>query len=141
MVAFQWSTNYQEHQITIIYDTMWQSTRRMAQAIADGIRDFDPTVRVVLMNAAKDDKNDILVEVFRSKAIMVGSPTVNMGITYAIAGLLEMIHGMKCKNKKVALAPRLGRRWREAHPAAIGGSGLRDCRRTGQAALGSRHGG
>ena len=104
----QWSTNYQEHQITIIYDTMWQSTRRMAQAIADGIRDFDPTVRVVLMNAAKDDKNDILVEVFRSKAIMVGSPTVNMGITYAIAGLLEMIHGMKCKNKKAAAFGSIG---------------------------------
>ena len=104
----QWSTNYQEHQITIIYDTMWQSTRRMAQAIADGIREFDPTVRVVLMNAAKDDKNDILVEVFRSKAIMVGSPTVNMGITYAIAGLLEMIHGMKCKNKKAAAFGSIG---------------------------------
>lgn len=104
----QWSTNYQEHQITIIYDTMWQSTRRMAQAIADGIRDFDPTVRVVLMNAAKNDKNDILVEVFRSKAIMVGSPTVNMGITYAIAGLLEMIHGMKCKNKKAAAFGSIG---------------------------------
>ena len=65
----QWSTNYQERQITIIYDTMWQSTRRMAQAIADGIRDFDPTVRVVLMNAAKDDKNDILVEVFRPRPL------------------------------------------------------------------------
>ncbi len=64
-----------------------RNTRRMAQAIADGIRDFDPTVRVVLMNAAKDDKNDILVEVFPLKAIMVGKPTVNMGITYAIAGL------------------------------------------------------
>lgn len=98
----QWDSDYQENQITIIYDTMWQSTRLMAQAIADGIRDFDPTVRVKLMNAVKDDKNDIVVEVFRSKAILVGSPTVNMGVTFAIAGILEMIHGMKCKHKKAA---------------------------------------
>lgn len=104
----QWSANYQERQITIIYDTMWQSTRRIAQSIADGIRDYDPTVRVVLMNAAKDDKNDIIVEVFRSKAIMVGCPTVNMGLTYAIAGILEMIHGMKFKNKKAAAFSSIG---------------------------------
>lgn len=98
----QWSADYQERQITIVYDTMWQSTRRMAQAIADGVRDFDPTIRVVLMNAGKDDKSDILVEVFRSRGILVGCPTVNMGLTYAIAGILEMIHGMKFKKKKAA---------------------------------------
>ncbi|WP_024989939.1 oxygen-binding di-iron domain-containing protein [Segatella albensis] len=94
-----WSNNYQENQITIIYDTMWQSTRRMAEAIADGIRQQDPTIKVKLMNAVKDDKNDIIVEVFRSRGILIGSPTVNMGITFAIAGIIEMIHGMKFKNK------------------------------------------
>ncbi|MEE3417047.1 MAG: flavodoxin domain-containing protein, partial [Prevotella sp.] len=54
---------------------------------------------VKLMNAVKDDKNDIIVEVFRSRGILIGSPTVNMGITFAIAGIIEMIHGMKFKNK------------------------------------------
>ena len=54
------------------------------------------------MNASHDDKNDILLEVFRSKAILVGSPTVNMGLTYAIAGILEMIHGMRFKKKQAA---------------------------------------
>lgn len=94
-----WSSGYQENQITIIYDTMWQSTRHMAEAIADGIQQQDPTIKVKLMNAVKDDKNDIIVEVFRSRGILIGSPTVNMGITFAIAGIIEMIHGMKFKNK------------------------------------------
>ena len=31
-----------------------------------------------------------------------------MGITYASAGLLEMIHGMKCKNKKAAAFGSIG---------------------------------
>ena len=98
----QWDNDYQERQITLIYDTMWQATRWMAEAMADGIRLFDPTITVKLMNASHDDKNDILLEVFRSKAILVGSPTVNMGLTYAIAGILEMIHGMRFKKKQAA---------------------------------------
>lgn len=98
----EWANAYQDNQITLVYDTMWQSTRLMAQAIAEGIEKEDPDTKVVIMNAAKDDKNDILTEIFRSKAILVGSPTINYGISYAIAGLLEMIHGLKFKNKKAA---------------------------------------
>ena len=95
----QWADAYQEQRVKIAYDTMWQSTRLMAEAIADGIRDVLPAYEVKLMNAAKDDKNDILTEMFRSRAILVGSPTVNNGYTYAIAGLLEMMKGMKLKKK------------------------------------------
>ena len=29
----EWAGNYQENQITIIYDTMWNDTRKMAEAI------------------------------------------------------------------------------------------------------------
>lgn len=95
----QWAEAYQEQRVTIAYDTMWQSTRLMAEAITDGIRDVLPAYEVKLMNAAKDDKNDILTEMFRSRAVLVGSPTVNNGYTYAIAGLLEMMKGMKLKKK------------------------------------------
>ena len=98
----KWADNYQEQQVTLIYDTMWNSTRLMAESIAQGIREADPTLTVKLMNAAKDDKNDILTEVFRSRAVLVGSPTVNNGITHAIAGILEMMRGMKFKQKKAA---------------------------------------
>lgn len=98
----QWSAAYQENQATIAYDTMWQSTRLMAEAIAEGLRDELPALNVKLMNAARDDKNDILTEMFRSKLILVGSPTINNGISYAISGLLEMIHGLKFKGKKAA---------------------------------------
>ena len=98
----KWSNNYEEDQITILYDTMWQSTRLMAQAIAEGIQKTSPDTLIKIMNVAKEDKNDILVEVFKSKAILVGSPTINNGYSYAIAGILEMIKGLKFKNKKAA---------------------------------------
>lgn len=98
----QWADNYQENQITILYDTMWESTRVMAEQIAAGIRDEDPAVTVKLYNLAKSDKNDVMTEVFRSKAILMGSPTVNNGILVAVAGLIEEIKGLKFKNKKAA---------------------------------------
>ena len=95
-----WSDAYQKDQVTIVYDTMWQSTRLMAQAIADGIREQLPNTTVKLYNAAHTDKNDILTEVFHSRAVLVGSPTINNGFSYAIAGILEMLKGMKLKKKK-----------------------------------------
>lgn len=83
-------------------DTMWNSTRKMAEAIADGIRQADPAVRVKLMNSAKRDKNDVVTEVFRSKAVLVGSPTTNNGYLFSIGGILEMMKGLKFKKKKAA---------------------------------------
>lgn len=101
--AYQkWCENYQENQITLLYDTMWNSTRRMAECIAEGIRETDPQVVLKLMNASKDDKNDIATEVFKSKAILVGSPTINYGYAYSIGGIMELIRGLKFKNKKAA---------------------------------------
>lgn len=97
-----WADAYQTDQVTIVYDTMWQSTRLLAQAIADGISAVSPSTTVKLLNAAHDDKNGILTQMFRSKAVLVGSPTVNNGFTYAIAGILEMAKGLKFKKKKAA---------------------------------------
>lgn len=98
----EWSNAYKENQITIIYDTMWQSTRKMAESISDGIQKEDKDVTVKLFNASQIDKNDILTEIFQSKAILVGSPTINNGYSYAIAGILEMARGIKYKGKKAA---------------------------------------
>lgn len=98
----KWADAYSENQITIVYDTMWNSTRKMAEAIADGIRSVDGEVTIKIHNAAKHDKNDIITEVFRSKAIIMGSSTINNGILYSVSGLLEMIKGLKFKKKKAA---------------------------------------
>ncbi|MFA7533801.1 MAG: anaerobic nitric oxide reductase flavorubredoxin, partial [Tissierellaceae bacterium] len=98
----EWADAYQENQITIVYDTMWNGTRKMAEAIAEGIRLVDGEVVVKLYNASHTDKNDVITELFKSKAMLFGSPTVNKGIINATGGLLEMISGIGFKNKKGA---------------------------------------
>lgn len=100
----EWANDYQENQITIIYDTMWNSTQKMADKIAAGIRlnDKNVTVKLFNSNSTHTDKNDIITQVFKSKAILVGSPTVNRGTLFSVAGILEMIKGLSFKNKKGA---------------------------------------
>ncbi len=97
-----WANNYSENQVTVIYDTMYNGTRSVAENIVKGIIAADKNITVKLYNAAKNDKNDMLTDIFRSKAILVGSPTVNNGIMSSIAGLLEMVKGLKFMNKKAA---------------------------------------
>lgn len=99
---YKWADNYSENQITILYDTMWNDTRKMAEAIARGISEEDNKINIKVINTAKSDKTENVAEVFKSKAIIVGSPTVNNGYLYSIAGTLELIKGLKLKNKKAA---------------------------------------
>lgn len=98
----KWAQDYQEDQITLIYDTMWNGTRRMAEAIASGIKMVSPETAVKLFNVGRSDKNDVITEVFKSKAILVGSPTINRGILTSIAAILEEIRGLEFRNKKAA---------------------------------------
>ena len=99
---YKWADNYSENQITILYDTMWNDTRKMAEAIAKGIKEANKEIEVKIINTAKSDKTEIVAEVFKSKEIVVGSPTVNNGYLYSIAGIMEMIKGLKLKTKKAA---------------------------------------
>jgi flavorubredoxin len=98
----KWADSYKENQITIVYDTMWNGTRVMAENIASGIRQSDQKVNVKLYNISRSDKNDVITEIFKSKAILVGSPTVNRGILTAVAALLEEIKGLRFQGKKAA---------------------------------------
>ena len=96
----QWAQDFQQDQITLLYDTMWNGTRTMAESIAKGLRVGGNGTDVKVFNIAKSDKNDIITEIFKSKAIGVGSSTINRGILTSVAGILEEIKGLKFKNKK-----------------------------------------
>lgn len=98
----KWCDDYQENQITIVYDTMWNGTKRLAEKIAEGIEIEDPNVVIKLFNLAKSDQNDVITEVFASKTVIMGSPTVNNSILPTIAGFMYMMKERKFKKKKAA---------------------------------------
>ena len=98
-----WADNYQEDQITIIYDTMWDGTKKLAHALAKEIQLLSPETKVKVFNISQTDKNDIMTQVFKSKAIAVGSPTVGKSILSAMGGFLHFLTELQFKNKKAAV--------------------------------------
>lgn len=98
----EWAAAYQENQITVAYDTMWEGTAKIAHEIAREIAEQSPDTVVKVFNVAKADKNEIMTEVFKSKAIVVGSPTVSSDILSSVSGWLAFLKQLKFKNKKAA---------------------------------------
>ena len=73
----QWADNYSEEIVTIVYDTMYDATKKMADAIASGLE--SKGVLCKLYNSSVSDMSEVMTELFKSKGIIVGSCTVNNG--------------------------------------------------------------
>ena len=93
----EWAHQTPQDSAVILYGTMWEATRRMAEAIGEGLGSEGVPFKLVHM--ATSDRNDALVEVFRSKAIIVGSPTFNNGLLPTITPILEDLKGLRFRNK------------------------------------------
>lgn len=98
----QWADNYQENQVTIVYDTMWEGTAKIAHEIARETAKQSPDTVVKVFNLSKADKNEVMTEVFKSKAVAVGSPTVGNDMLSSVAGWMAFLKSLKFKNKKAA---------------------------------------
>ncbi|MEF8788103.1 MAG: flavodoxin domain-containing protein, partial [Planctomycetota bacterium] len=93
----EWAAQEPEERATVVYDTMWEATRKMADAIGEGLADEGIDHKVI--DAAQTDRNDLLVEVFQSRTLAVGSPTFNRGVLPTIAPLCQDLQGLGLKNK------------------------------------------
>lgn len=98
----EWAKAYQEDQVTIAYDTMWNGTEAIAHAIAEEIKRQSPATVVKVYNIAKSDKNEVMTEVFKSRAIAVGSPTYINGVLASVTGWLAFLKSLKFKKKRAA---------------------------------------
>ena len=93
----QWAAQQPKPQAVILYDTMWNGTRRMAEAIGQGLA--DEGVPYKALHAAVTDRDDALVDVFNARTVVVGSPTFNNGLLPTLTPILEDLKGLKFKNK------------------------------------------
>jgi flavorubredoxin len=93
----EWALQASAKTAVVLYDTMWEGTRRMAEAIGDGLA--SQNVSHKLFHMAVSDRNDVLTEIFKAKAVIIGSPTLNQGILPTVAPILEDLRGLKFQNK------------------------------------------
>ena len=96
----KWSKQEPQKKVVIIFDSMWESTTKMAKQITSGIESEDVHVR--LMNTRKWHRSDIITEIIEAGAIAVGSPTLNNNIFPVVADVMTYIKGLKPQNKIAA---------------------------------------
>ncbi|MFQ5888029.1 MAG: FprA family A-type flavoprotein [Candidatus Hydrothermarchaeales archaeon] len=94
----RWSSGEAGRKVTVVFDTMWRSTEKMAQAIARGIVHEDTEVRV--FNLRTSDWSEIIKDIIESRLIIVGSPTLNKGMYPTVGGFLTFLKGIRPPNKK-----------------------------------------
>jgi flavorubredoxin len=93
----EWAAQKPSAKAVVVYDTMWQSTARMARAIGEGLsRDGGS---VVLMPLSGVHRSDVATELMDAGALIVGSPTINGQLYPTVADVTSYIKGLKPKNK------------------------------------------
>jgi anaerobic nitric oxide reductase flavorubredoxin len=96
----KWASGEAEKKILIVYDTMWESTEKMAKAMLEGI--ISEGVEAKLYRLPFSDNGDIIGELLETKGLLVGSSTINNGILPTVAPFLREMEGLRPRNKLAA---------------------------------------
>lgn len=96
--AYQkWDANETINKAVIVYDTMWGSTKLMAEAIYKAFEEKGYIVE--LKNLKFNHISDIMKDIIDAKYICIGSPTLNNTTLPSIAAFLCYLKGLKPKNR------------------------------------------
>jgi anaerobic nitric oxide reductase flavorubredoxin len=93
----EWAAQSPQNTAVILFDSMWDATRRMAEAVGQGLAAAGVPYKAFYMPTA--DRNDVITEIFRAKAAVIGSPTFNGGVLPTLAPILEDLKGLRFRNK------------------------------------------
>jgi flavorubredoxin len=93
-----WSSHSCKNRIAVVYETMWNSTEKMASKIVEGIT--SENVEAVLFDVTKNDRTDIASYMLDAKGWVFGSSTHDGEMLPVIAGFLHFLKGSKAKGRK-----------------------------------------
>ncbi|MGF7185608.1 flavorubredoxin [Desulfitispora alkaliphila] len=93
----KWCKNNTESKAVIVYDTMWNSTEKIAYAIQSAFE--AKGISTKMRNLKTNHISDIMTDITDAKFICVGSPTLNNNMLPTVAGLLTYLKGLVPKNR------------------------------------------
>jgi flavorubredoxin len=93
----EWSKQKPKKKALVVYDTMWESTRKMAETIVDAIN--DEGIEAKSMHLRSWHRSEIMTEVLDAGAVIVGSPTINNGLFPTVSDFLTYMKGLRPQNK------------------------------------------
>jgi anaerobic nitric oxide reductase flavorubredoxin len=86
-----------EPKVVIIYDTMWTSTEAMTLHIMRGIKDEGVDCKVIKLRSTPTSV--AIKEFWRSRGMLVGSPTLNNKMFPSVAEFLHHLAGLRPKDR------------------------------------------
>lgn len=93
----KWAGNETDPKALIVYDTMWDSTKKMALALQEGIEEGDIPVTIKCLQTSHISQ--IVPELLTAKLVLIGSPTINNGMLPTVAAFLTYIKGLRPKKR------------------------------------------
>ncbi len=92
----EWAQQKPTNKAVVVFDTMWFSTAKMAEAIAEGL--IAGGAQPKLMPLKSNHRSNVATEILDAGALVVGSPTLNNNMYPTVADLLIYLKGLKPKN-------------------------------------------
>ncbi len=83
--------------VVIVYDTMWHSTEHMTIPIMQGIRSVGVDVDIIKLRATPMSR--AIKQIWESRAMLVGTPTLNNIMFPSVAEFLTHLRGLRPKNR------------------------------------------
>ncbi len=89
----KWASGETELAAVVAYETMWGGTEAMARAIVEGLTAGGVSTK--MRRLSRCDRSDVISEMLEARGVIVGSPTLNNGVSPQVAELLSEIKGLK----------------------------------------------
>ncbi|HON55465.1 MAG TPA: FprA family A-type flavoprotein [bacterium] len=93
----KWSANEFDNCAAIIYDTMWNSTKILAESIQTAFE--NKNIKTQMFSLQHNHISDIMTDLMNAKYICVGSPTLNNNIFLTVFVFLIYMKGLVLKNR------------------------------------------
>ena len=91
-----WSSGEVENRAVVVFDSMWHSTEILAQTITESFAKCG--IPAAYYDIKHTPLSDIVTDIFKSKYLAVGSPTINNQMMPTIAAFLCYIKGLRPLN-------------------------------------------
>ena len=94
----KWSAGEVEERAVVVFDSMWHSTEILAQTITEAFA--QKNIPAAFYDIKATPLSDIITDIFTSKYLAVGSPTINNQMMPTIAAFLCYLKGLRPVNHK-----------------------------------------
>lgn len=89
----RWAGQQRTNKAVVLYDTMWNSTARMARAVGEGLAAGGASAKLLSANVCH--RSDVATELLDAGALVVGSPTINNMIFPTLGDVLTYVQGLR----------------------------------------------